>query len=175
MKRNVYQGNRGKKLEIMLDMTNNLLRNKGIADIRKIPTPIKIQKVIGKKVNGYLDTANWVDYSGVYKGKALIFDAKETTTKNFPLKNLKEHQFSLLKSWHVNGAYAFLIVAFWNGGNEPNAFILPFEILEDVWMKARLGGRKSIPLKTFEEQCTKIKSNNGYPLDYISGLGSGQL
>lgn len=167
---NVYHGNRGKKLEILIDMTNTLLRNKKVADVRKIPTPIKISKVTGNRVIGHLDTTKWVDYSGVYRGKALIFDAKETTTKNFPLSNLKEHQYELLKSWNMCGAYAFLIVAFWHGANEPEAYVLPFPILAEAWKKMSKGGRKSIPIKDFQEKCIRVKSGNGYPIDYISGL-----
>lgn len=158
------------KLEVMIDMTNNLLINKGAADVRKVPTPVKIMDIKGNRVIGYLDTPTWVDYSGVLDGRALIFDAKETSTKNFPLKNLKDHQYELLKSWNRSGAYAFLLVAFWTGANEPEAYILPFSILEKAWDEMMAGGRKSIPIKTFKELCPEVKSRNGYPLDYISAI-----
>src|SRR5690625_4335626 len=154
------------KLEVMIDMTNNLLINKGVADIRKVPSPVKIMDIKGNRVIGCLDTPTWVDYSGVCNGRSIIFDAKETKIERFPLKNIRDHQYELLKSWNRSGAYAFLLVAFWLGANEPEAYILPFRVLEKAWDGMMTGGRKSIPIKQFREECIKVKSANGYPLDY---------
>ena len=124
MKRNVYHGNRGMRLEVIVDMTNNLLVNKGAADIRKVPTPIKVLKKTGNRIIGSLERAKWVDYSGVCEGRAIIFDAKETELKRFPLQNIRDHQYELLKSWNRSGAYAFLLVAFWSGASQPDTEIL---------------------------------------------------
>lgn len=49
--------NRGAKLEMLVEMTNNQYRNAWLADIRKVPTPVKILKTEGNKVSGHLDTA----------------------------------------------------------------------------------------------------------------------
>ena len=54
--------NRGLKLEMLVEMTNNQYRNAWLADIRKVPTPVKILKTEGNKVSGHLDTETWVDY-----------------------------------------------------------------------------------------------------------------
>ena len=70
-------GKKGSKLEMLIDMTNNQYRNAGIADVRKIPPPLKVGNVSGKKVDAYLDKATWVDYNGIYKRRSLLFDAKE--------------------------------------------------------------------------------------------------
>lgn len=45
--------NRGAQLERLVDMTNNQYRNKGVADIRKVPTPVKITGHQGNKVTGH--------------------------------------------------------------------------------------------------------------------------
>lgn len=111
---------RGSKLEMLIDMVNNEYRNKGVADVRKVPPPLKVGKVTGKSVNAYLDKATWLDYTGVYLGHSLIFDAKETQVERFPLDNLADHQYATMKSWDKNRGIAFLIVAFWlKGKNEP--------------------------------------------------------
>ncbi|EON71793.1 Holliday junction resolvase RecU [Lysinibacillus sphaericus] len=89
--------NRGKFLENLIEGTNNQYRNSDYADVRKIPTPVKILEVIGNVVKGNLERPTWVDYSGVFKGQAIVFDAKETKIKNFPLKNLTKGQYELLR------------------------------------------------------------------------------
>lgn len=164
--------NRGAKLEMLVDMTHNQLRNAGIADIRKIPTPVQITSAKGKYVTGRLEKATWVDYSGVYQGRAIIFDAKETTIKNLPLANIAQHQYNLLRSWHKQGAHAFLLVAFWvKGKNEPEIYVLPFTHLERAWAVKETGGRKSIPLTFFQEHCQRVTSGSGFVLNYLPALG----
>lgn len=164
--------NRGAKLEMLVEMTNNQYRHAWLADIRKVPTPVKILKTEGNKVTGHLDTATWVDYSGIYEGRSIIFDAKESTLKRFPLKNIALHQYQLLKSWHKHGAIAFLLVAFWlEGKNEPEIYVLRFEQLEAVYESQDAGrGSKSISLDFFRNSCERVKSINGIPVDYLAAL-----
>ncbi len=105
--------NRGAGLERLVDMANMQYRNKGVADIRKVPTPVQISNNNKGKVTGYTTKGEWVDYVGIYAGHSIIFDAKEANlTTNFPLKNIHDHQFDLLESWHEKGARAFLLVSF---------------------------------------------------------------
>lgn len=162
---------KGSKLEMLIDMTNNEYRNSGIADVRKIPPPLKVGKVEGKKVNAYLDKATWVDYNGIYKGDSLLFDAKETTIERFPLENVANHQYQTLKSWHGHGGITFLIVAFWiKGKNEPEVYYLGFEQLASYWEHKDFGGSKSIPIKYFREHCVRIECRNGFTLHYLLAL-----
>ncbi|UPW82745.1 Holliday junction resolvase RecU [Lysinibacillus sp. Ag94] len=168
--------NRGAKLEMLVEMTNNQYRNAWLADIRKIPTPVKILNKDGNKVTGHLDTPTWVDYSGIYEGYSIIFDAKETKLKRFPLKNISPHQYQQLKSWNKHGAVAFLLVAFWlEGKNEPEIYVLRFEQLEAVYENQNAGrGSKSISLDFFRENCERVKSDNGIPIDYLTALNLDQ-
>lgn len=160
--------NRGAQLERLIDLTNQQYRNKGFADIRKIPTPVQIQSNRAGKVTGYTMKPEWVDYSGVHDGRAIVFDAKETSSKtSFPLENISEHQYELLKSWHQKGAHSFLLVSF-TKLNE--VYLLPFKLLEVYWEDARKGGRKSIPYVVFVTECDLIKSNNGYVLHYLKSV-----
>ncbi|MGN7117829.1 Holliday junction resolvase RecU [Lysinibacillus odysseyi] len=174
MKKQYSRGhtNRGSKLEMLINMTNNEYRSAGFADIRKIPTPTNIAKVEGKKVEAYLDKATWVDYSGIYKSHALIFEAKESTIERFTLANLVDHQYELLKSWHKHGAVAFLIVAFWlKNKNEPEIYYLKFEQLADFWEQKDRGGSKSIPISYFRENCQRIKGRDGFTAHYLLAAG----
>lgn len=84
--------NRGSGLERLVDMANMQYKNKGIADIRKIPTPVKITSNVKGRISGHVTTEELVDYFGVKDGRAIVFDAKETNiTTIFPLKNIHEH------------------------------------------------------------------------------------
>ncbi|WP_368072738.1 Holliday junction resolvase RecU [Lysinibacillus xylanilyticus] len=154
-------------LEHIIDMANNKYRNTGVADVRKIPTPVKILNNTGNRITGHLEKATWVDYSGVYKGKAIIFDAKETGITNLPLDSIHTHQYELLKSWHRKGAIAFLIVYF---KLHDKYYLLPFETLREAWETRENGGRKSIAWETFENECIEVKSKDGYTLHYLDAL-----
>lgn len=157
--------NRGAVLEQIIDMTNNQYRNKGVADIRKIPTPVQITSNNRGRVTGFTQKGEWVDYSGVYDGRAIIFDAKQTNERtSFPLKNISSHQYELLKSWHQKGARSFLLVSF---SKLDEVYLLPFKVLEMHWEDALEGGRKSIPIGAFQSMCEPVKSRRGYVLDYL--------
>ena len=163
---------KGSKLEMLIDMTNNEYRSAGVADVRKVPPPLKVGNVNGKNVDAYLDKATWLDYNGIYKGHALIFDAKETKVERLPLANVAEHQYQTMKSWHKHGAITFLIVAFWlKGKNEPEIYYLKYEQLAAFWENQKFGGSKSIPIKYFRENCIRIVGRNGFTAHYLIALG----
>lgn len=163
--------NRGAILERLLDITNKQYLNTRKADVKKIPTPVKILNVTGSKVSGTLTKGEFTDYIGISNGRSIVFDAKETKQSRFPLKNLHDHQYRFLKSWHEQGAAAFLIVSF--ATKQGEIYYLPFESLQKFWEAAQKGGQKSIPYKYFVEQCSLIKSENGIVLDYLKyAIGS---
>lgn len=175
---NVARGlaKRGSKLEMLIDMANNEYRNADVAVIGKVPPPLKIGKVVGKNVNAYLDKAAWLDYTGVYKGYSLNFDAKETMVERFPLANLANHQYETMKSWDRHGSVVFLIVAFWlKGKNEPEIYYLSFKQLARFWEHKDIGDSKSIPIKYFRDHCVRIECRNGFTLHYLLALGLHQL
>ncbi|MCL1694760.1 MULTISPECIES: Holliday junction resolvase RecU [unclassified Lysinibacillus] len=86
--KNRSYANRGVTFERIIDMVNTKYRNTGVADIRKVPTPVQITKS---------------------KGRAIAFDAKETSGTSFPLQNLSHHQYRLLESWHKKGAISLSV------------------------------------------------------------------
>lgn len=162
--KNRSYANRGATFERLVDMANIKYRNVGIADIRKVPTPVQITKSKGRLVEGRKETAEWVDYAGVYKGRAIAFDAKETSGTSFPLQNLSSHQYRLLESWHKKGAIVFLLVSM---RKFDEIYLLPFEVLQTAQEVAINGGRKSIARETFENECKRVVSKDGYTLHYL--------
>lgn len=163
--------NRGKKLEMMLDMTHKQYIADRFADVRKVPEPLKAKKVRGVDVDAKLAKAEWVDYSGVYKGKSVAFDAKESTKERWDLRNLTASQYEFLESWNACGSVTFLIVAFWlPNKNEPEIYVLMFKQLQAFWLGRENGESKSIPLKFFREHCIRVKSTGRYAVDYLSSM-----
>ena len=91
--------NRGMNFESAINATNDYYLSRGLAVIHKKPTPIQIVKVDypkrsrAKIVEAYFRQASTTDYSGVYKGYYIDFEAKETRQKtSMPMKNFHAHQ-----------------------------------------------------------------------------------
>ena len=87
---------RGMSLEKDINETNNYYDLKNIAIIYKKPTPIKVVNVEYPKAKikeAYFTVPSTTDYNGIYKGKYIDFEAKETKSlTSFPLNNIHKHQ-----------------------------------------------------------------------------------
>lgn len=100
---NINYGNRGMTLEDEINQTNEFYLNMNKAVIYKKPTPIQVARVdypSRKEAvikEAYFKTPSTTDYNGIYKGKYIDFEAKETNLKSFPLANIHPHQLEHLK------------------------------------------------------------------------------
>lgn len=164
---NVY-ANRGKQLEVELETTNQYYNSRGIAKIQKIPIPVKVLDFnprSGKITKAFYEKKSTVDYIGTYKGRTIVYDAKETNVETrFDLKNIKEHQYQYLQDQHQCGAIAFLLVRF---KNLDETYYLPFELLDKYMSNQHRGGRKSIPYEEIAKEKYKLKANGLILLDYL--------
>ena len=165
--------NLGMTLESDIETTNAYYLNMGIAVIHKKPTPIQVVNVSyparnkAKITEAYYKTPSTTDFNGVYNGKYIDFDAKETnSTTSMPLKNIHEHQIDHLRNVHKQGGIAFLIVHF---KKYNQYFYLPAEVLFSLWdiQYDKEKGRKSIPYSTFLEKAFLIPFGFQPRLDYI--------
>ncbi len=143
------RGLRGSTFEEMINVTNTAYREKGLALIQKLPTPITPVALSEHKISrAYFEKKSTVDYIGVVQGIPVCFDAKETAQKSFPLKNVHEHQISFMREFQAQKGLAFLLVSF---AQFNEVFYLPFDELERWFEKAQSGGRKSIPYEAFDK------------------------
>lgn len=164
--------NLGMTLESDIALSNQYYLDHEIAVIHKKPTPIQVVNVSyparnkAKITEAYYKTPSTTDFNGIYKGKYIDFDAKETNSKtSMPLKNVHPHQISHLRAVEKHGGIAFLIVHF-KYYNE--YFLLPFRILSTFWdTQHEKTGRKSIPYKTFKEKAYLIPFGYQPRLDYL--------
>lgn len=158
---------RGMNLEEDLNLTNQYYLANDIAVIHKKPTPIQIVRVdyperaSAKIVEAYFRTPSTTDYNGIYKGKYIDFEAKETKTKSFPFSNISIHQINHLESIQKHGGIAFLIIAF-TSLNE--VYLLDASYMIEAYKK---GNRKSMKYETIKVNGHLIQQGYMPRLDYL--------
>ncbi|MDR0846987.1 MAG: Holliday junction resolvase RecU [Lactobacillales bacterium] len=161
-KKETSYAKRGMMFEDMINKSCEFYRDTKRAVLHKKPTPITIVKVDyperahAKVTEAYFKTPSTTDYNGIYKGRYLDFEAKNTNNaSSLPLHNFHEHQIEHMRACHEQGAVAFVLVAF---SKFNRYFYLPFEGLAAFWdAAAKDEGRKSIPLSYFEASCPEIE------------------
>lgn len=108
----------GMMFENALNESNDYYLSKDIAIIHKKPTPIQVVKVdypkrsASKIVEAYYKTPSTTDYNGIYKGKYIDYEAKETVKTLFPFKHIFPHQVEHLYQVRKMGGIAFVIIYF---------------------------------------------------------------
>ena len=164
-----FYSNRGMDLEDSLNESNNyyLIQNKAI--IYKKPTPIKIvdvsypsrKEAVIKKA--FFETPSTTDYNGIYRGKYIDFEAKETASNtSFPLANIHNHQIEHLKKIKEHNGIAFIIVQF---TKLDKTYLLPIETLLQFINNCT---KKSIPISFFNDNAFIIPRKYNPRLDYLS-------
>ncbi len=159
--------NRGMNLESDINNTNDYYLSNNIAVIHKKPTPIKLVEVDYPSRNeavikkAYFETPSTTDYNGIYKGRYIDFEAKETRANNFPLRNIHNHQIEHLNSITKMDGIGFIIVKF-TRLNE--IYLLEAHKLFNFINTEK---RKSIPLQYFKEEGYLLKLNYCPRLDYL--------
>lgn len=164
----INYSNRGMNFEADLNITNQYYLDMDIAVIYKKPTPITINKVdYPSRVDAVIKEAHFktpstTDYNGIYKGKYIDFEAKETKLNYFPLSNIHDHQVEHLKRIVKHGGIGFILVNF---TKLDKIYLLMgdklFSFIEE-------GSRKSIPIEYFEENGYLIKPKFNPRIDYLS-------
>ena len=160
------RGLRGSTLEDMINRTNEKYREKGLALIQKIPTPItpvNIDKETRHITLAYFDQKSTVDYIGAVQGIPVCFDAKECATQTFALQNIHEHQIEFMLDFEKQEGVAFFLIHY---TREDILYYLQVQKLKEFWNRAKEGGRKSF---RFEELDTAfiIPKKQGVLVPYL--------
>jgi recombination protein U len=156
--------------ETMINQTNDFYLDNDIAVIYKKPIPIQIVSVdyrvrsAARITEAYYKLPSTTDYNGIYKGRYIDFEAKETKSKtSFPIKNIHEHQVLHLDRVKKHGAISFIIVYFVTLGR---IFFLDSDYVNKFYLRSK-EGKKSISLEEFEEFAHEIKEGYRKPVDYL--------
>lgn len=140
------RGLRGSTLEEMINRSIEQYREKGLALIQKVPTPItpiKIDKATRHITLAYFDQKSTIDYIGAVQGIPVCFDAKECAASSFPLANIHEHQVTFMQDFERQGGIAFFLLYY---TAEDLYYYLRLCDLLVFWERAKSGGRKSFLL-----------------------------
>ena len=165
------RGLRGSAFEEMINLTNQLYRQQGLAIIQKVPTPITPIEVSNRErviTKAYFGEKSTVDFIGAVQGIAICFDAKETQYKNLPLKNIHPHQLEFMEDFRKQEGIAFLLVHF---KAMSEMFFLPVEQLKKHYELSLKGGRKSIPHKEFDPMY-RVRNAEGFPVHYLEAINT---
>ena len=106
------RGLRGSTLEDLVNRTNEQYREKGLALIQKIPTPItpvRMDKENRHITLAYFEQRSTVDYIGAVQGIPVCFDAKECAADTFPLANIHPHQVEFMQAFEKREGWLFFL------------------------------------------------------------------
>lgn len=163
------RGLRGSVLEEMINMTNSFYREKGLALIQKVPTPITpitIDKHSHHITLAYFDQKSTVDYIGVVQGIPVCFDAKECNNDNFSLQNLHEHQYRFMEDFEKQGGIAFILLFY---THRDERYYIPFDYIKKFVERKNAGGIKHFKIDEIDRSYI-IRQKSGAICHYLEQL-----
>lgn len=164
---------RGSSLEKDINDSNAYYRELEKALIYKKPTPIQVVRVDypqrnkAKIVEAYYRTPSTTDYNGLYRGKYIDFEAKETKNKtSFPLQMIHAHQIKHLQQVQKQGGIGFFIIRF---TFYQDTFVVDAPLLIE---KIKATQKYAIPYAWFAENGYKIQEGLYPRLNYLKVIDS---
>ncbi|MCF0246276.1 MAG: Holliday junction resolvase RecU [Ileibacterium sp.] len=162
---------RGFRLEDDLNASNQYYKDLNIALIYKKPTPVQIVKVDypkrgrAKITEAYYRTPSTTDYNGIYKGRYIDFEAKETQHKtSFPKYLVQPHQIEHLKGVSRHGGIGFFIIRFTSMSK--TYLVDSLEMIQ----KLEDPSAKSIPYSWFEEHSCLLQEGLYPRIQYLKAV-----
>lgn len=163
------RGLRGSFLEEIINVSNETYREKKLALIQKVPTPITpitIDKKSRHITLAYFDQKSTVDYLGVVQGVPICFDAKECNSDNFSLQNIHAHQYEFMRDFEAQDGIAFIIVYYIK---KDKKYYIPFKDVEKFYLRAQNGGIKHFKFEEIDQRY-EIRSHKGVPVHYLEQI-----
>lgn len=163
------RGLRGSSLEELTNLSNEKYREKNLALIQKVPTPIKpirIDQETRHITLAYFEQKSTVDYIGVVQGIPVCFDAKECGTDNFPLANVHPHQIEFMEQFERQNGVAFLLIHY---TARDVMVYLPFRHLMKFWKRKEEGGRKHFKFDELDERYF-LPEHGPVPVHYLEPM-----
>lgn len=161
------RGLRGSVLEEMVNYTNQKYREKKLALVQKIPTPItpvKFDKESRHITLAYFEQKSTVDYIGAVQGIPVCFDAKECAVDNFPLQNIHEHQVRFMEEFEQQGGISFFLLYY---SHRQECYYLRFQELNQYWNRMQEGGRKHFKYEELNPDYF-VPGEGGVALHYLA-------
>lgn len=170
----IKYGQRGMTLEKDLDQTNQYYLESGRAVIHKKPTPVQIVNVDYPSRNkarideAYFKVPSTSDYNGIYRGRYIDFEAKETRNdQRFPFINIHAHQVDHMKQCYEQGGMVFIIIRF---SLYDESYLMPIEHFLPFWEAFQNGGRKSIRYQDIKESALLLNQGMNPRISYLDAV-----
>ena len=163
------RGLRGSMLEELVNRTNEQYRQKGLALIQKVPTPItpiRFDKETRHITLAYFEQKSTVDYIGAVQGLPVCFDAKECKTDSFPLANIHPHQLAFMQDFEKQQGIAFLLIYF---AQEDAFYYLTLSQLERFVERAEKGGVRRFRFEELDPGFV-LHGSPGVLVPYLEGI-----
>lgn len=163
------RGLRGSALEEWINHSNERYRERKLALIQKVPTPItpiRIDKTSRHITLAYFEQKSTVDYIGAVQGVPVCFDAKECATDTFPLQNIHPHQIRFMEEFEEQDGIAFILLSF---TARDERYYVPFEDILFYWKRMEEGGRKSFTYAELDKSW-KVISHHDIFVHYLPML-----
>lgn len=164
------RGLRGSLLEDLINKSNELYLQKGLALIQKIPTPITpitMDKEHHQITLAYFDKKSTVDYIGAVQGIPVCFDAKECHQSLFKLQNIHEHQVDFMTNMEKQGGISFLLIYF---TVTDEVYYLTYQEMMRFWNRMKQGGRKSFQKSELSPDFYLKQNVGGVFIPYLEGI-----
>lgn len=158
-------------MEELLNHTNEYYREKKLALVQKIPTPItplKIDKESSQITLAYFEKDSTVDYIGSVQGIPVCFDAKECSDDTFSLRNIHEHQYNFMSEFEEQQGISFLII-FFTLRNE--FYYMRFCELKKYIERAESNHANNFKYGELDKRFF-LKQKNGAPVHYLEGINA---
>lgn len=161
-------GRRGMSLEEDINQSNQFYNESNRALIHKKPTPIQVVKVdypkrsCAKIKEAYYKTPSTTDYNGIYRGRYIDFEVKETLNKtSFPIRNIHSHQIKHLQKVLLHQGIGFFIIRFryWN-----ETFFIEAKYIIDIYISQE---KKSISYNDIKKHGMLLKEGWAPRLNYL--------
>lgn len=163
------RGLRGSTFEELINMTNDLYKDKQLALVQKIPTPItpvEIDKTSRHITLAYFEKDSTVDYIGVVQSIPICFDAKECHSKTFPMQNIHEHQIQFMECFEKQGGVSFLLINF---TSEHAIYYLTYRKLKEYLKRIEEGHPKNFKFDELDKKYF-VKSEGSAFVHYLESL-----
>ncbi len=163
------RGLRGSTLEELINLTNELYKEKKLGLVQKIPTPItpvKIDSDTGQIKLAYFEKDSTVDYIGAIQGVPVCFDAKECAKDTFPLRNIHAHQIAFMQSFEEQKGISFLILML---SHRNEFYYMRFHELMTYINRAEQGHANNFKYDELDSRYF-LKSESGAAIHYLKGL-----
>lgn len=158
--------NRGMDFEKSVSLSASYYLEQDLAVIYKRPTPIHVVKVDYahnfKITDAYFEKQSTTDYNGVYKGRYIDFECKETkSTTSLSFHNIPSQQIKHLKSVIRHQGIAFFLIYFIT---LQEVYLIDASYIIEAYEK---GDRKSITLKQIKENGYLVEQGYRPRLDFL--------